>query len=95
LGSCYQKQKKFDMAIEMYEKSLAEDNTRTTRATLADLKKAKIKFEKLAYEDPVKAEEHKEKGNAFFKENKFADAKKEYDEAVKRNPRDAKLYANR
>merc|ERR1719346_634330 len=50
---------------------------------------------KEAYLDPHKAEEHREKGNEFFKEQKWSDAKKEYDEAVKRNPKDAKLYSNR
>ncbi|CAD7935112.1 unnamed protein product [Amoebophrya sp. A120] len=95
LAVCHAKQKKFDTAIEYYEKSLAEDNNRTTRAALADLKKDKLKFEKEAYVDVDKAEEHKEKGNAFFKENKFVDAKKEYDEACRRNPKDAKLFCNR
>jgi len=95
LASCYAKQDKFDDAILMYEKSLAEDNTRQTRAALNDLKKAKIKAEKDAYINPELAEEHKTKGNDFFKEQKWAEAKKEYDEAIKRNPADAKLYANR
>merc|ERR1719346_756378 len=50
---------------------------------------------KESYLDPAKAEEHREKGNEFFKEQKWAEAKAEYDEALKRNPKDAKLYSNR
>merc|ERR1712232_1107040 len=51
--------------------------------------------EKDAYIDPVKAEEHREKGNEHFKAQRWADAKADYDEGVKRNPKDPKLYSNR
>eukprot|EP00391_Amoebophrya_sp_Ameob2_P010665 CAMPEP_0178995436 /NCGR_PEP_ID=MMETSP0795-20121207/7827_1 /TAXON_ID=88552 /ORGANISM="Amoebophrya sp., Strain Ameob2" /LENGTH=572 /DNA_ID=CAMNT_0020687745 /DNA_START=101 /DNA_END=1820 /DNA_ORIENTATION=+ len=95
LASCFAKQHKYDDAILYYQKSVTEDNNRQTRAALAECKKDKIKHEKEAYVNPELAEEHKEKGNNYFKENKFVDAKKEYDEACKRNPRDAKLFCNR
>mmetsp|Transcript_149287 Transcript_149287/g.371787 ORF Transcript_149287/g.371787 Transcript_149287/m.371787 type:complete len:588 (+) Transcript_149287:96-1859(+) len=95
MAAIYEKKKEYDMAIEYYNKSLTEDNNRQTRNALRELERAKEKFEKDAYMDPVKAEEHREKGNEFFKEKKWADAKKEYDEGVKRNPKDPKLYSNR
>jgi len=95
MAAVYEKRKQFDQAIEMYNKSLMEDNTRFTRNALRDIERAKEKFEKESYVDPAKAEEHREKGNQFFKDKNWAEAKKEYDEAVKRNPTDAKLFSNR
>merc|ERR1719305_1408558 len=95
MASCYAKQKLFDKAIEMYNKALVEDNNKTVRNGLRDTERMKEQHEKDAYLDPAKAEEHREKGNEFFKANKYPEAKVEYDEAVKRNPKDAKLYSNR
>lgn len=95
IAAVHEKKKEFDMAIEMYQKALTEDNNRSTRNALRDLERAKEKHEKDAYMDPAKADEHNEKAKSFFKENKWAEAKGEYDEAIKRNPQDAKLYSNR
>jgi len=91
----YEKRKDFDNAIEYYNKALMEDNTRGTRNALRDLERDKDKFEREAYLDPVKAEECRERGNEFFKAQKWAEAKQEYDEAIKRNPKEAKIYSNR
>lgn len=95
MAACFTRQKDYAKAIEMYEKSLCEANTRQTRAALADVKRMKEKADREAYIDPEKAEEHRQKGNEFFKNNDFPSAKKEYDEAILRNPKDAKLYSNR
>jgi len=95
MASVQEKRKNFDAAIELYQKALTEDNNRTTRNSLRDLERAKEKWEKESYLDPVKAEEHREAGNEAFKKQDWAEAKKQYDEAVKRNPKDAKLYSNR
>eukprot|EP00429_Kryptoperidinium_foliaceum_P015662 CAMPEP_0176036634 /NCGR_PEP_ID=MMETSP0120_2-20121206/18144_1 /TAXON_ID=160619 /ORGANISM="Kryptoperidinium foliaceum, Strain CCMP 1326" /LENGTH=620 /DNA_ID=CAMNT_0017370021 /DNA_START=51 /DNA_END=1909 /DNA_ORIENTATION=- len=95
MASVHEKRREFDQAIEMYNKSLTEDNSRFTRNALRELERAKEKHEKESYVDPCKAEEHREKGNDFFKEKKYAEAKQEYDEAIRRNPKDAKLYSNR
>merc|ERR1719284_2029071 len=95
MASTYEKRKQFDQAIEYYNKALTEDNNRNTRNALREIERMKEKHEKEAYLDPVKAEEHREKGNEFFKAQSWAAAKAEYDEGVKRNPKDAKLYSNR
>ena len=41
------------------------------------------------------SQELKEKGNALFKEGKYADARDQYTEALKYDPRDAVIYSNR
>mmetsp|Transcript_145043 Transcript_145043/g.251844 ORF Transcript_145043/g.251844 Transcript_145043/m.251844 type:complete len:615 (-) Transcript_145043:66-1910(-) len=95
MASVYEKQKEYDKAIEMYNKALTEDNSRHTRNALREAERAKDKYEKERYLDSGKAEEHRERGNECFKNKDWVGAKSEYDEAVKRNPRDAKLYSNR
>lgn len=95
MASVYEKKKDFAQAREMYNKALTEDNNRHTRNALRELDRIQEKAEKEAYLDPVKAEEAREKGNEFFKANDMANAKVQYDEAIKRNPKDAKLYSNR
>lgn len=95
MASVYEKRKQYAEAIEYYNKALTEDNNRHTRNALRECERAKEKFERESYVDPEKAESHREKGNEFFKAQKWADAKQEYDEAIKRNPQDAKLYSNR
>ncbi|KAK1444883.1 TPR repeat containing protein [Babesia gibsoni] len=95
LASCYTKMEKYEEALAAYQKSLLEDNNRVTRTAMKEVERMKEKRDREAYIDPVKADEHREKGNEFFKAFKFPEAKKEYDEAIRRNPRDAKLYTNR
>lgn len=95
IAVAHEQKKQFDEAIEYYNKALMEDNSRNTRNALRDLEKKKEKAEKDAYLDPAKAEEHREKGNEYFKAQNWAEAKKEYDESIKRNPKQAKTYSNR
>lgn len=45
--------------------------------------------------NPEIAEEHKKKGNEFFKDGKFPDAIKEFDEGLRRDPKNVNLYTNR
>lgn len=95
MGTCCMKMKDFVRAIEMYEKSLLEDNNRHIRNCLRDAERAKHKADEEAFINPEIAEEHRQKGNEFFKNLDYPNAKKEYDLAIKRNPKDAKLYSNR
>jgi stress-induced-phosphoprotein 1 len=95
LASMYLKQNKYAEAIAYYNKSLTEDNNKNTRNLLREAQAAMDKAEKDAYLNPELAEKAREEGNTFFKEGKFAEAKLKYDEAIKRNPKDAKLYSNR
>jgi stress-induced-phosphoprotein 1 len=95
MASLYLKQGRYQDAIACYNKSLTEDNNKNTRNLLRDAQAAHEKAEKEAYVNPALAEQHREKGNALFKESRYAEAKAEYDEAIRRNPTDAKLFSNR
>jgi len=74
---------------------MSEHRTPEIRTLLSDIDKKIKEAEKLAYIDPVKAEEAKEKGNELFKKGDYAEAIKYYSEAIKRNPDDSKYYSNR
>jgi stress-induced-phosphoprotein 1 len=95
IGNIHMRQNRFEDAISAYNKALTENNDRNTRNLLREAEAARDKSLKEAYLDPVKAEEAKDRGNTHFRNSKFAEAKTEYDEAIKRNPTDAKLYSNR
>jgi len=95
MASTYEKKKDWANARELYNKALVEDNNKTVRNALRELDRVQEKFEKEALLDPVLAEELREKGNALFKADNMPEAKLQYDDAIRRNPKDAKLYSNR
>lgn len=47
------------------------------------------------YINPEIAEEHNAKGNELYKGGKYPDSLKEYNECIKRNPKNPKYYSNR
>ena len=94
-GNALVKQGKLEEAIDAYQRSLTEHRTADTLKRLNETEKALKDATKAAYLDPVKGEEARERGNAFFKDQKFPEAVKEYSEAIARNPDDHKAYSNR
>jgi len=54
----------------------------------------KRKADTLAYQDDDKAEEAKQRGNDHFRKKEWGDAVKEYEEAVKRAPKNATIRNN-
>ncbi|XP_031503336.1 hsp70-Hsp90 organizing protein 3 [Nymphaea colorata] len=87
--------KDYEPAIETFQKALTEYRNPDTLKKLNDAEKAKKDLEQQEYFDPKLADEEREKGNEYFKQQKYPEAVKHYTEAIRRNPRDAKVYSNR
>lgn len=95
IGAAYYKENKIPEAIQAYEKSLLESNNPAIRKKLIEVERKKKELEEKAYLDPEKASEANKRGNACFTDGKWVDAISEYSESIRRNPDDAKVYANR
>jgi stress-induced-phosphoprotein 1 len=87
--------KDYDVAIEAFQKALTEHRNPDTLKRLNEAERAKKELEQQEYYDPKLADEEREKGNEFFKEQKYPEAIKHYTEALRRNPKDPRVYSNR
>jgi len=95
IGNAYLKLDNFDKALEAFNSSNTEFRTLDVTQSIKKIEKQIEERNRLNYIDPEKSLVHKEKGNEFFRISNFVEAKNEYDEAIKRNPTDASIYANR
>ncbi|KAL5728184.1 Hsp70-Hsp90 organizing protein 3 [Ranunculus cassubicifolius] len=87
--------KDYEPAIEAFQKALTEHRNPDTLKKLNDAEKAKKDLEQQEYFDPKLADEEREKGNDFFKQQKYPEAIKHYTEALRRNPKDPRVFSNR
>ncbi|CAL9780935.1 unnamed protein product [Musa acuminata subsp. burmannicoides] len=87
--------KDYEPAIETFQKALTEHRNPDTLKKLNDAERAKKELEQQEYFDPKIADEEREKGNELFKQQKYPEAVQHYTEALKRNPKDPKVYSNR
>ncbi|KAK3261357.1 DNA binding protein, partial [Cymbomonas tetramitiformis] len=94
-GTALTKKGELKDAIEVFNRSLMEHRNADTLKKLKDAESAYKKQQEEAYLNPELADEEKNKGNELFRDGKFADAVKHYSEAIKRNPKDHKVYSNR
>jgi stress-induced-phosphoprotein 1 len=95
MANSFAKQIKYEDAIKYYRKSLLEVGSNDVRSKLKEVEEAKKKKEQEDYIDPVKSAEANELGKQAFTAGKWPEAVAHYSEAIKRNPKDAKLYSNR
>ena len=94
-GNAYMKKEEIDNAIKFYQKSMSEHRTPDIQAKLKEAEKEKEVRRQAALYSPEKAEEFRTAGNDFFKKDLFADAVKQYNQAIIHNPKDPRLYSNR
>mmetsp|Transcript_18879 Transcript_18879/g.39281 ORF Transcript_18879/g.39281 Transcript_18879/m.39281 type:complete len:572 (+) Transcript_18879:36-1751(+) len=94
MGKCYQKKGDLSEAIESFKAAQLEHHSKDTQRLLKNLELEKKKADKLKYQDPEKAEEAKQRGNDLFRQKKWGEAVIEYEDAVKRNPKDAPIRNN-
>lgn len=95
IGTAYEKQGDLNQAIDYYNQSLREHRTPEVLNKVRAAEKNKIEAAKMAYIDPVKAEEAREEGNKKFKEADWPGAVAAYSEMIKRAPEDPRGYSNR
>ncbi|KAL0643729.1 hypothetical protein Bca4012_042019 [Brassica carinata] len=95
LGKMAKVSKDYEPVIETYQKALTEHRNPDTLKRLNEAERAKKELEQQEYFDPAIGDAEREKGNEFFKEQKYPDAVKHYTEAIKRNPKDPRAYSNR
>ena len=95
IGYAYRAQNKLDEALKAFSDSQMEKNDPRIKEAEKETLKLKQKQEAEAYINPEIAEEENKKANDLYKEGKFPQALKVYDEAIKRNPKVPKYYTNR
>lgn len=93
-GKAYQKKGDVSKAIETWKDSLLEHHDNATQRLLKNLELEKKKKDKLAYQSDDLAEEAKQRGNDHFRAKEWGDAVKEYEEAVKRAPKNPTIRNN-
>jgi len=93
-GKAWEKKGDLGKAIEMLQAAQLEFHDKATQRLLKTMELNKKKSDALAYQDDSLAEEHKLKGNEYFRNKDFAAAVREYEEAVKRSPKNAAIRNN-
>ncbi len=95
IGTCYFQQEQYEKAKEYFNKSLTEFRTADILDKMRECERLLAQQQKQAYHSPQLSQEARDRGNTLFKDQKYAEAVKEYTEAIKRDEKDPKAYSNR
>jgi stress-induced-phosphoprotein 1 len=93
-AKAYQKKGDLGKAIDCCKEAQLEYYDKATERLMKNWELDKKKADVAAYLDDDKAEEAKQRGNEAFRNKNWADAVKEYEEAVKRAPNNAPIRNN-
>lgn len=93
-AKAYQKKGDLTKAMEMCEQAQLESFDKATQRLLKTMELEKKKADAAAYLSDDMAEEAKARGNDFFRGKQWVDAVREYEEAVKRAPKNASIRNN-
>jgi len=86
---------KFDESISTFKDAMLEDNDHGIKEQMKKVEKEKKEVDRLAFLSPEKGEENRLKGNEYFEKGEFREAIKEYNEGIRRDPENIKIYSNR
>jgi stress-induced-phosphoprotein 1 len=93
-AKAYQKLGDLAKAIEYCQLAQLESFDKETQRLMKTMELEKRKKDKMEYQDDEMAEAAKQRGNDLFREQKYGEAVHEYEEAVKRAPKNAAIRNN-
>lgn len=95
IGNARAKQERYEDAIKAYNDALVYHRNPDTLGALRKTEKIWEEKQKQSYINPELSTKAKEEGNDHFKHQRYPEAVKSYEEAIKRNPSDAVNYSNK
>lgn len=95
IGKAYFLKDEPSEALKAFDDALFEHRSPDILKEKNTVKKRILEKKSQEYIDPEKSNEAKDKGNAVFKDGKYAEAIEWYTEAIKRNPQNHVPYSNR
>mmetsp|Transcript_48981 Transcript_48981/g.41371 ORF Transcript_48981/g.41371 Transcript_48981/m.41371 type:complete len:100 (+) Transcript_48981:617-916(+) len=89
------KKKLFKESVEAFESSLFESKTDVVKDLLIDAKQKFKDWEIIQNTDPELSDAKNKEANTLYKEKKYPEALKLYEDAIKHNLKGAKAYCNK
>jgi len=94
-ASALEKKGELEEALKTYATALLESNDSSIKDSMKRLEKFKKEKDIKDYIQPELAEAHKVKGTELFKAGDYPGAVKEYDEGLRRDPKNCAIFTNR